>query len=77
MNTENVYLVILLVLGIVVLSNLAMFAFVRGSREIHLDWFKNGNNFNEPFKNEDASLSELRQRVDKFSNENGEDSEPG
>ena len=38
MNTDNVSIVILLVIGIVVLSNLAMFAFVRGSKNMKIDW---------------------------------------
>ncbi len=64
MNKENVYLVILLVVGIVVLSNLAMFALVRGSRDLPFDWFRRGDTFSQSFKGEDTSLSELRQRVE-------------
>ena len=68
MNTDNVTLVILLVIGIVVLSNLAMFAMVRGSRGMNSDWFKNlRGSINQPFKTEDDSLEELRQRVGKLS----------
>lgn len=64
MNTDNVYIVVLLVLGIVLLSNLAMFAMVRGSRGMNYDWFKNmRGSINQPFKKEDDSLDELRQRV--------------
>jgi len=64
MNTDNVYIVVFLVIGIVVLSNLAMFAMVRGSRGMNFDWFKNiRGSFNQPFKKEDDSLDELRQRV--------------
>ncbi|GAB4504046.1 MAG: hypothetical protein Fur0043_10390 [Anaerolineales bacterium] len=64
MNKENVYLVILLVVGIVVLSNLFMFALVRGSRAFPFHWFRRGDTFTQPFKGEDASLNELRQRVE-------------
>jgi hypothetical protein len=70
MNTDNVYIVILLVLGIVVLSNLAMFAMVRGSRDINLDWFKNtGNTLSQPFKKTDDELDKLRQRVGELEDE--------
>jgi hypothetical protein len=77
MNKENVYLVILLVVGIVVLSNLAMFAVVRGWREFPLDWFKRGGSFNQPFKSEDSSLDELRQRVESLERKERQDSGPG
>jgi hypothetical protein len=64
MNTDNVGIVILLVIGIVVLSNLAVFAMVRGSRGMNFDWFKNmRGSINQPFKSEDDSLDELRQKV--------------
>ena len=65
MNTDNVTIVVWLVIGIVVLSNLAMFAMVRGSRGMNFDWFKNmRGSMNRPFKTEDDSLDELRQRVE-------------
>lgn len=68
MNTDNVYIVLLLVLGIVVLSNLAMFAWARSMRGMKFDWFKNArNNLNQPFKTEGDSLDELRKRVDDLS----------
>jgi len=68
MNTDNVYIVILLVLGIVVLSNLFMFVLVRGSRGMKFDWFKNtGNTLSQPFKKTDDELGELRQRVGELS----------
>ena len=76
MNTDKVYIVILLVLGIVVLSNLAMFAMVRGSRGMKFDWFKNsGNTFSQPFKKEDDELGELRQRVGELSEQEEHDKE--
>ena len=51
MNTDKVYLVILLVIGIIIFSNFAMFAMVRGSKHMKFDWFKNnGNSFSQPFK---------------------------
>jgi hypothetical protein len=74
MNTDNVGIVVLLVLGIVVLSNLAMFAMVRGSRGINSDWFKNmRGSINQPFKTEDDSLDELRQKVGELSKQEEKD----
>lgn len=74
MNTDNVWIVILLVLGIVVLSNLAMFAMVRGSKGMKFDWFKNtGDTFSQPFKKEDGDLGELRQRVGELSKQEEKD----
>jgi hypothetical protein len=75
MNTEKVYIVVLLVIGIVVLSNLAMFALVRGSRGAKFDWLKDARNtFGQPFKTEDDSLDELRQRVKELSANEKQDS---
>jgi hypothetical protein len=68
MNTDNVGIVILLVIGIVILSNLVMFAMVRGSRGMNFDWFKNIRGaIDQPFKTEDDSMSELHQRVGELS----------
>lgn len=65
MNTENVWIVVVLVIGIVVLANLAMFAMVRGSRGMNFDWFKNmRSSINTPFKKEDDSMDELHKRVE-------------
>ena len=76
MNTDNVVLVVLLVIGIVVLSNLAMFAMVRGSRGMNFDWFKNmRGSLNQPFKTEDDALDELRQRVGELSEKAEKDNE--
>ena len=64
MNSDKVLLVVLLVIGIVVLSNLAMLVMVRGSRGLNFDWFKNmRGSISQPFKSEDDSLDELRQKV--------------
>ena len=73
MNTDNVYIVVLLVLGIVVLSNVAMFALVRGSKNAKFDWFKTVNTFTEPFKKSGSELDELRQRVGNLQGENKND----
>ncbi len=38
MNPDRVYLVIALVIAVVVLANAVMFAMVRGSRGVKMDW---------------------------------------
>jgi len=69
MNKDNIGIVIFLVIGIVVFSNLVMFAMVRGSRGMNFDWFKNvRGSINQPFKKEDDSLDELHRRVEKLEN---------
>jgi hypothetical protein len=76
MHTDNVTLVVLLVIGIVLLSNLAMFALVRSSRGMNFDWFKNmRGTFNQPFKSEDDALDELRQKVGELSKGGEQDEE--
>jgi len=73
-NTDNVWIVVLLVIGIVGLSNLAMFAMVRGSRGMNFDWFKNiRGSFSQPFKTEDDALDELRQKVGELSKQEKEE----
>ena len=76
MNTDNVGIVILLVIGIVLLSNLAMFAMVRGSRGMNFNWFKNmRGSLNQPFKTEDDALDELHQKVGELSRQGKEEKE--
>jgi len=76
MNTDNVWIVVLLVIGIVVLSNLAMFAMVRSSRGMNFDWFKHmRGSINQPFKTEDDSLDELRNKVRELSGQDEQDRE--
>jgi hypothetical protein len=76
MNSDKVLLVVLLVIGIVVLSNLAMFVMVRGSRGMNFDWFKNmRGSINQPFKSEDDSLDELRQKVGELQKSGRKDEE--
>ncbi len=61
----DVILVIFLVIGIVVVSNLAMFALVRGSRGMNFDWFKNMRGpIDRPF--EGNALDELHRRVEEL-----------
>jgi len=77
MNTDNVWIVVLLVLGIVVLSNLAMFAMVRGSKGMDFNWFKNmRGSINQPFKTEDDSLDELRKKVGELKKSNSDNETP-
>lgn len=67
MNSDNILIVVGLVIGIVVLANLAMFAMVRGSRGMNIDWFKNmRGSFNQPFQKEDESLDELHRKVEEL-----------
>ncbi len=68
MNTDNVFIVVLLVLGIVLLSNLAMFFMVRGLRGMKFDWLKNARGFTQSLSAEDDSLTELRDRVESLEN---------
>jgi len=73
MNTDNVFIVILLVLGIVILSNLAMFLMVRGLRGMKFDWSKNARGFTQSLSAQDDSVLELRERVESL--EKGEKEE--
>lgn len=67
MNTDNVGIVVLLVIGIVVLANLAMFAMVRGWRGTDFNWFKNmSGSTNQPFKKDNDPLDELHRRVEEL-----------
>ena len=76
MNSDKVLLVVLLVIGIVVLSNLAMLVMVRGSRGLNFDWFKNmRGSVSQPFKSEDDSLDELRQKVGELQKSGEKDEE--
>jgi hypothetical protein len=67
MNTDNAWIVVLLVIAIVVLANLAMLAMVRGWRGKDSDWFGSmRGNLGGPFKKENDSLDELRKRVEEL-----------
>ena len=69
MNTENGWIVVLIILGIVVLFNLGMFAQALNSRGRNSDWLKNiRGSMDQPFKKEDESLDELRKRVEDLQN---------
>jgi hypothetical protein len=76
MNTDKVLIVVLLVIGIVAFANLAMFAMVRSSRGMKFDWFKDmRGTLSRPFKSEDDSLNELRQRVGELQKSDKQDQE--
>lgn len=63
----NIYLVILLIVAIVLLSNLAMFSMVRGSRGMKVNWLNTTKEgISKPFQKEDDQLNDLRQRVEKL-----------
>ena len=68
MNTDRVWIVIVLLVGIVGLSNLMMFLAVRGMRggDGAGDWKRMLGAFRSPFKQEDNQLDELRRRVDRL-----------
>lgn len=64
----NIYLVVLLIIAIIVLSNLLMFTAVRGSKGTKFDWLNNTKgDLSKPFKKEDDQLNELRKRVEDLS----------
>ncbi len=76
MKTENVYLVIFLVILIVVLSNLIMYLIVRGGRNVNLHWMKGlwlGGS--QPFSQEDHALEELSRRVHELESQSRKDTE--
>jgi hypothetical protein len=66
-HPENIYLV-LCILGIILVgSNLLMYAFVRGSRTMNFDWFRNfGKTARQPWAKEDQGLDELAKEAEKL-----------
>jgi hypothetical protein len=66
-NTENGWIVVLVIIGIVILFNLAMFVQAFSSRGRNSDWLKNmRGSLDQPFKKEDDSLDELHKRVEEL-----------
>lgn len=64
----NIYLIVLLILAIIVLSNLMMIAAVRGSRGMKFNWLNTTKDgFSQPFKKENDQLGDLRKRVEELS----------
>ena len=72
----NIYLVVLLIIAIVILSNALMFAMVRGSRDMKIDWLNNTKkDLSKSFQNENSELTELRQRVKELENQSDQQPE--
>jgi len=71
MNTDNVWIVALLLILILVGSNFAMFALVRGwvPRKGKKGVGEHLQGFTQSLKQEDAQLSELNQRVKQLQEE--------
>lgn len=64
MNTENVWIVILLLVIILLGSNAVVFGIVRGWSGGKSNWFKNTTDkFTQPWGAEDKDWNELSQRV--------------
>ncbi len=73
MKTGNVYLVILLVLLIIVLSNLAMYSVVRSGYQSFQRWLgdRPRGGF-RPFQQEDQALEELNRQVRRLESDSRE-----
>ncbi len=64
MNTDNVWIVIVLLVVILVGSNVIMFGIVRGWSGGKGNWFKNTTDkFTQPWSKEDKDWNELSKRV--------------
>jgi len=64
--SDNIWIVIALVVVIIGGSNLLMIGMVRGSKSIKLDVFKNMSKSANPWKKEDQSFEELNEKVKKL-----------
>jgi hypothetical protein len=66
-NPDNIYLVICLLGAILIGSNLVMYAIVRGSRGMNINWFKEfGRTARQPWSKEEQGLQELAREADKI-----------
>ena len=77
-NPDNIYLV-LCILGVILIgSNALMYAVVRGSRGMNLDWFRHfGKDARQPWAKEDEGLMELSKHADKIrSEQSSKDEDP-
>ncbi len=75
MNTENVWIVVVLLVVILVGSNLFMFAIVRGWSRGN-GWFKGASDkFTQPWGKEDKDWDELSQRVRELEKGRGNNSQ--
>ena len=63
MQTDRIWIVLVILALVLIGSNLLMFAAARGMRGFKGDMFKNYRDAAHPWKKEDASLRELSQRV--------------
>ncbi len=64
MNTDNMWIVLVILFVILVGSNALMFAIVRGSKGMNFKWFKDTRKqIGRPWGQEDESLEELSRRV--------------
>lgn len=73
----NIYLVVLLIIAVVLISNLATFGLVRKSRGMKINWLtitKDG--ISKPFQKEDDQLSELHQQIENLSQPNDQPDHP-
>lgn len=61
--SDNIWIVIVLVIVIIGGSNLLMIGMVKGSRNAKLDMFKNMSKGANPWKKEDQSFEELNEKV--------------
>jgi|GEM_PF-3102395 len=69
MDSDRVLIAALLLIGIIVFSNLVMYAIARGAKHDsnRANWMKAmQDSIRQPFKKEDDSLSELRKRVEEL-----------
>ena len=73
MNT-NALLVLLVIIGLVVVTNLVMFALVRGVMRGDNRWIRSlTDSFTKPLTRMDKSYDELRQRMQELSGEQKKD----
>lgn len=63
MHTDKIWIVLLILVAVLVLSNLLMLAAARGMRGWGGNLFKNFGDASQPWKKEDEGLRELSQRV--------------
>jgi len=61
--SDDIWIVIVLVILIIGGSNLLMIGMVRGSRNAKFDLFKNMSKGTNPWKKEDQSFEELNEKV--------------
>jgi hypothetical protein len=75
MNTENVWIVVVLVVVIFAVTNAVMFAIARGARN-GFNIFKN-TDATQFLRKEESDVTELSQRVQKLREQQSKDGEKG